>query len=141
MKNCKICGKKLSGKKTVYCETYGSCYKKTEKIRWIERRKNWYIKYRRSPKICIICKKELPLYKRKYCNSCQPIKIGHLALRFHILRRDNFKCTYCGRGIEDGIKLELDHTIPKSFYGSSSINNLKTVCRDCNAGKKDSLII
>ena len=61
----------------------------------------------------------------------------HLSDRFRIIKRDGFKCRACGRGLEDGIKLEIDHIIPKSKGGSSDPDNLQTLCFDCNRGKSD----
>lgn len=65
---------------------------------------------------------------------------GNKKLRFFILKRDNFTCQYCGRGIKDGIVLQVDHILPKSKGGKDIKENLKTSCRDCNQGKKDVLL-
>ncbi len=56
-------------------------------------------------------------------------------LRFAIFRRDNFTCRYCGRTIEDGAKLELEHIVPISKGGDYSPLNLLTACQFCNQGK------
>lgn len=56
------------------------------------------------------------------------------ALRFEILRRDNFTCTYCGAKAPD-VELQVDHVVPEALGGSSDASNLTTACRDCNAGK------
>jgi len=56
-------------------------------------------------------------------------------LRWLILKRDNFKCRSCGRGVEDGAKLEVDHIIPVSRWGETKESNLRTLCRQCNQGK------
>lgn len=55
--------------------------------------------------------------------------------RFAILQRDTFHCTYCGRGREDGVKLHVDHIIPRSKGGTNDPENLTTACQDCNLGK------
>ena len=60
-------------------------------------------------------------------------------LRYKILKRDNFKCCCCGRTIEDGIKLNIDHIIPVSKGGKTEENNLQTLCWDCNIGKGNSI--
>ncbi len=59
------------------------------------------------------------------------------SLRYDILKRDNFHCVLCGRGPEDGVKLEVDHIIPVSKGGATVRENLRTLCRECNAGKSD----
>ena len=58
-------------------------------------------------------------------------------LRYSILKRDNFKCVICGRGSEDGVKLQVDHIIPVSKGGKTVEENLRTLCKDCNRGKSD----
>ncbi len=58
-------------------------------------------------------------------------------LRYSILKRDNFKCLICGRGSEDGVKLQVDHIIPVSKGGKTVEENLRTLCKDCNRGKSD----
>lgn len=60
-----------------------------------------------------------------------------LISRFEILKRDNFKCTYCGYGAKDGRKLHVDHIIPRSQGGTDSFENLTTSCQECNLGKRD----
>lgn len=56
-------------------------------------------------------------------------------LRFQILKRDNFRCQYCGRGAKEGATLEIDHKIPRSEGGTSKEDNLITSCKECNRGK------
>ena len=55
--------------------------------------------------------------------------------RFEILRRDNFRCVYCGRGAEDGAKLQVDHVVPSSRGGTDDPGNLRTACKMCNTSK------
>lgn len=55
-------------------------------------------------------------------------------LRFAVLKRDGFKCSYCGVGA-DSTELQVDHVIPKALGGMDIIANLRTACRDCNIGK------
>jgi predicted DNA-binding protein (UPF0251 family)/rubredoxin len=63
-------------------------------------------------------------------------------LRFKILDRDNFTCRYCGKNPKNavGTILEVDHIVPLSKGGTWDDSNLITACRDCNAGKSDSII-
>ncbi|MBI5416662.1 HNH endonuclease [Candidatus Poribacteria bacterium] len=54
------------------------------------------------------------------------------------LQRDSFKCIACGRApINDGIILHVDHIIPKSKGGTDSLDNLQTLCSNCNLGKSN----
>lgn len=65
-----------------------------------------------------------------------------LADRLKVLDRDNFRCVLCGRtpATELGVKLHIDHKIPFSQGGESTIDNLQTLCQDCNLGKSDALL-
>jgi len=66
---------------------------------------------------------------------------GYIRLRFEILKRDKFRCQYCGKNpIEDRVKLEIDHIYPKIKGGTHHFNNLTTACHECNAGKSDVLL-
>lgn len=55
-------------------------------------------------------------------------------LRFEVLRRDDFRCTYCGRRPPD-VVLHVDHVAPWSDGGATIIENLRAACSDCNIGK------
>ncbi|WP_436357320.1 HNH endonuclease [Brevundimonas sp. CEF1] len=56
-------------------------------------------------------------------------------LRFEILKRDGFRCSYCGARSSDGATLQVDHIKPKAAGGTDAPANLTTACGDCNAGK------
>lgn len=58
-------------------------------------------------------------------------------LRFRVMRRDNFKCQYCGRSpaTDPKIILHVDHIIPWSKDGETTFENLRTLCSNCNIGK------
>jgi hypothetical protein len=62
---------------------------------------------------------------------------GSLRLRFLVLRRDGFRCQLCGATAADGVRLEVDHRVPRAKGGTDAEANLWTLCRDCNAGKSD----
>jgi 5-methylcytosine-specific restriction endonuclease McrA len=49
-------------------------------------------------------------------------------VRRAVLERDGWKCLACGA--TDA--LELDHITPKSAGGQPTVDNLQTLCRDCN---------
>lgn len=57
-------------------------------------------------------------------------------LRYQVLSRDNSTCQRCGRTVKDGIKLEVDHKLPVEWGGGNDIDNLWTLCNECNGGKK-----
>lgn len=71
---------------------------------------------------------------RRMANDAEHAKVTR-ALRYDVLRRDGFKCVRCGRGREDGVKLHVDHIVPVSRDGKSTMDNLQTLCEDCNCGK------
>ncbi len=56
------------------------------------------------------------------------------SLRFEILRRDGFACTYCGAKAPEAV-LHVDHVVPVALGGNDDPSNLTTACEDCNAGK------
>jgi len=58
-------------------------------------------------------------------------------LRQTIFRRDGMKCQICGKAAADGARLEVDHKTPKARGGTNAKDNLWTLCRECNRGKRD----
>ena len=64
-----------------------------------------------------------------------------ITLRYQIMKRDNFKCVLCGASPakDPSIELHIDHIIPWSKGGESTIDNLQTLCSVCNLGKRDSI--
>ncbi len=57
-------------------------------------------------------------------------------VRYEVLRRDDFRCRYCGRRAPD-VELHVDHLIPKAWGGTDAKWNLATACQDCNIAKSD----
>ena len=53
-----------------------------------------------------------------------------------ILERDGYKCVICGKGIKDGIDLQVDHIKPKELGGNATISNGQTLCASHNFRKK-----
>lgn len=49
-----------------------------------------------------------------------------------IFRRDNFTCQYCG---SRGVRLTLDHQVPRRLGGKHTWDNLVTACAICNHKK------
>lgn len=63
----------------------------------------------------------------------------NLRMRFLVMKRDDFKCCLCGRSpaTTPGLELHIDHIIPWSKGGETVIDNLQTLCSDCNLGKSN----
>lgn len=61
------------------------------------------------------------------------------ALRFLVLWRDSFQCVYCGasRVEHPGLRLNVDHIVPRSAGGQYVLSNLVTACAKCNLGKNN----
>ncbi len=60
-------------------------------------------------------------------------------IRFKVLKRDNFKCCACGASPakDPSVELHIDHIIPWSKGGETTIDNLQTLCSKCNLGKSN----
>lgn len=52
-------------------------------------------------------------------------------VRFAVYERDGYRCCKCG----SVLNLEIGHIIPISKGGTSDLNNLQTLCHDCNVKK------
>ena len=59
-------------------------------------------------------------------------------LKYAVLQRDNSTCQRCGANIKNtpNVKLVIDHKIPVDMGGETNIDNLWTLCTDCNGGKQ-----
>ena len=55
--------------------------------------------------------------------------------RSALMRRDNYKCAYCGRHAET-----IDHVIPRSRGGGHAWENCVAACQMCNHRKADRLL-
>ena len=61
-------------------------------------------------------------------------RINKISVSKHrILKRDKFKCVYCGNQRD----LTIDHVIPKSRGGKNTWSNMVTSCGKCNHKKGD----
>lgn len=62
-------------------------------------------------------------------------------LRYTVLKRDNFKCCACGASPakDPAVELHIDHIVPWSKGGETTLENLQTLCSKCNIGKSDYL--
>lgn len=66
-------------------------------------------------------KRRLEYQDRRMANDEEHAKVTR-AMRYDVLRRD-------------GVKLHVDHIKPVSRGGKSVMDNLQTLCEDCNCGK------
>lgn len=53
------------------------------------------------------------------------------ALRHEVFKRDNYMCVECGTKEN----LEIEHKIPVSRGGTDELDNLRTMCKNCNLSK------
>lgn len=76
--------------------------------------------------------------KERTKNSRDPSK----RLRFQVLVRDGFTCRYCGASPQKDttVTLHIDHIIPWSKGGKTTLDNLQTLCADCNLGKSNLIL-
>lgn len=45
-------------------------------------------------------------------------------------------CQMCGRGPQDGVRLQIDHIVPESWGGKTEYSNLEPLCEEHNHGKQ-----
>jgi hypothetical protein len=71
--------------------------------------------------------------------DCREVRPG---LRFKVFMRDNFRCVTCGRSPATHLNVELhaDHILAVGNGGKTVMENLQTLCKDCNLGKGRRLI-
>ncbi len=67
------------------------------------------------------------------------IRDPSLRLRWKVLQRDRFTCCSCGASpaTKIGVQLHVDHIIPYSKGGETTLSNLQTLCLFCNNGKSN----
>lgn len=94
-----------------------------------------FVEYANGNEITTIDNAETP--KLSKTSSRDP----SLRLRFKVLKRDNFTCIQCGASPakEKNIELHVDHVVPWSKDGETTIDNLQTLCLNCNIGKSNIL--
>ena len=76
------------------------------------------------------------LYERNKQSIRRPL---NPKLRWQVLSRDKFRCVACGRSSKETI-LHVDHIIPFSLMGETSLKNLRALCGECNMGRGNILL-
>lgn len=74
-------------------------------------------------------------YARGYTGAKRKKASLSSRVRFEVLKRDAFRCQYCGKQAGAGAELEIDHIIPRAKGGTDDKENLITACKECNNGK------
>lgn len=77
-------------------------------------------------KLCPYCGGELDT---RYGRQPIPRKLRH-----EVFMRDGYRCRECGAS-KDETSLEIDHIVPVARGGTNDIDNLQTLCRECNRMK------
>lgn len=104
-----------------YCNKNYDILNKKDRYVKFDELKSIYYEWKNSKKYSETTKKER--------------KLMNYTLREEVLKRDGYKCCVCGKTEKDGVRLEIDHIIPVSKGGQSTISNLQTLCNSCNAKK------
>lgn len=55
-------------------------------------------------------------------------------IRRLVIERDGLHCVYCDEDLKDK-EIHLDHVIPESQGGPTTVDNLQVTCRRCNTAK------
>lgn len=55
-------------------------------------------------------------------------------IRKKVIERDGFHCVYCDEDLTNS-EIHLDHVVPESQGGLTTLNNLQVTCRKCNTAK------
>lgn len=55
-------------------------------------------------------------------------------IRRQVIERDGYYCVYCDEDLTDK-EIHLDHVIPESQGGPTTVDNLQVTCRKCNTSK------
>lgn len=71
---------------------------------------------------------------KKHEADCREVRPG---LKYQVHKRDSFRCVACGRSPATHLNIDLhaDHIIAVANGGKTVLENLQTLCRDCNLGK------
>lgn len=113
--------------------------------RKIKRRQEARDRYRRKiygtadlpDPVCVQCNDTISGAKidRKYCDDCRPRDCSYLKHIRELLRRSDYRCSYCKTKITRLTPPTVDHKRSLSKGGTNNISNLTIACRSCNARK------
>lgn len=85
--------------------------------------------------VCFDCIKRL--YIQAFGSKAEPREITRKgiseSLRDKVFERDDYKCKFCG----GDNNLCLDHIKPFSHGGKTELDNIQTLCRQCNSKKSN----
>lgn len=56
-----------------------------------------------------------------------------------VFERDGYSCQLCGKSLQQGAQLCIDHIVPWSLGGTNDLDNLQTLCVQCNNIKGTSI--
>jgi hypothetical protein len=82
-----------------------------------------------------LAKQRVELFNRKRKPARNPI--DHV-LRHEVFKRDGYRCVECGAAKAE-TSLHVDHRIPVSRGGADELDNLQTLCRNCNLAKSNKI--
>ena len=75
------------------------------------------------------------------CGTALEEREGRIKLPYgmkeKIFRRDGYRCRMCGASKDNGIELTIDHIKPLADGGTNDIDNLQTLCKECNENKSN----
>ena len=88
---------------------------------------------------CPVCQTSKKQSQRFSTDTLQTSRKISDKLRYAVLKRDHFKCCACGASPakDPAVELHIDHIIPWSKGGNTTIDNLQTLCSKCNLGKSN----
>jgi uncharacterized protein YjbI with pentapeptide repeats len=83
------------------------------------------------------CNRGLPSERPQRSRSATEKVSIPRGLRYQVFERDKHRCLSCGRSRRKyrDLELHVDHVVPESKGGLTRIDNLQTLCKDCNLGK------
>ena len=77
---------------------------------------------------------EVPISPPEIIATKSPRKTLSIRKRFFVFKRDQFTCQICGKSGQ-GMRPEVDHKVSVHDGGTDALDNLWTLCFDCNRGK------